>query len=248
MNARFAVYHILFPFYRLIPKRYAFAYLKNTSTRGKILLKIIKPYLKSEDSFLDIMCGYSPLVGPLTESGYHITGFDVNPEPIEYLRKHFPKGEWHQCSYENFSSKGFSVFLLLGAYEICCEHSFQESLRILLRLNNPRLFVLDTSKGYAETPKKEKPFIDSVTTSRLSPLRGYNCVIRLLMESGYAALSVGEYDAEMETGLRGISPKLPRIYAIFGLQRLLQSEEKQSSIFINLPIPPKTKNKLSVQA
>jgi hypothetical protein len=225
VSARQAVYRVLFQFYRLVPKKYGFTYLKNTSARGKTLLKIIKPYLESGDSFLDIMCGYSPLAGPLIESGYHITGFDANPKPIEYLRKHFPKGEWHQCSYENVSSKGFSIFLLLGTYDICCDHSFQESLRTLLRLNIPRLFITDTSKGYAETPTKEKPFVDLETTFRPGPLRGYNSVIRLLMESGYRALNIDEYDAKMETGLRGISPKLPRIYAIFGLRASIKAKK-----------------------
>jgi hypothetical protein len=204
-------------------KIYEWPYLKETSTRGKILLNIIKPYLKSGDSFLDIMCGYSPLAGPLLGSGHRIAGFDVNPHPITYLRKCFPTGEWYQTSHENVHFKGFSVFLLLGAYEVCCEPSFQESLLNLLRLNNPRFVFLEANKGSAETPKKENPFVDPAKTLRLTHLRGYNCVLRLLMETGYTVLDVGEYDAGIEYWAS------VRIYAIMG--RNLESKSNNSKIF-----------------
>jgi hypothetical protein len=189
----------------MFPQIYEYSYLKNVSFRGKRLLDIIKPYVKPEDVFLDIMCGYSPLAGPLIDAGHRIAGFDENSKVINHLEKYYSKGEWYKTSYENIAFKGFSVFLLIGTPDdICSEPSFQEFLRILLRLNSPRLFFLEAIKGQAKTPTKEKPFVDQADAGIH---KGYNCVLTLLIKAGYKVLDVGEYNAQLD-----ISSE--RIYAI----------------------------------
>jgi 2-polyprenyl-3-methyl-5-hydroxy-6-metoxy-1,4-benzoquinol methylase len=55
-----------------------------------VLFKAIKPFLRANDFFVDINCRYSPMAKEIIENGYRITGFDIHPEPIQYLKNRFP--------------------------------------------------------------------------------------------------------------------------------------------------------------
>jgi hypothetical protein len=211
----------IWKYYRILrhsifPQIYEYSYLKNVSSRGKLLFDIIKPYIKPEDSFLDIMCGYSPLAGPVIETGHRIVGFDENSEAINHLNKYFSKGEWYKSSYKNVDFKDFSFFLLIGTpEEVCCLPSFKKFLLILLRHSNPRLFFLEVNKGQAKTPTKESPFIDQAYTG---VCRSFNCVLTQLIAEGYTVLDIGEYNAQLDISSL-------RIYAILNRDMTLGSRK-----------------------
>ncbi len=90
----------------IINKKYDYPHLKQTPERGEILLRLLKPQLKPEDNFLDMMCGYSPLAAPLLKQGYKITGFDNSKEVISSLKENSPEGFWFVSSFENLKLKG----------------------------------------------------------------------------------------------------------------------------------------------
>ncbi len=190
-------------------KNYEYPYLKETQLRGEVLFKILKPYLKPKDRFLDMLCGYSPLATPLIKHGYNITGFDANKIVIKSLKESCPSGQWFQSSFENLKLKGYSVFLLLGAYELCCESSFVKTLTELILQNKPRLFFLEANKNSAKAPTIENPFIDENSVIQLWNLQGYNSVLRLLLNYHYRVVAVGQYDAKLKAKWASI-----RIYAV----------------------------------
>lgn len=186
-----------------ITARYDYPYLKGVSFRGDALFDIIKPNLKSGDNFLDIICGYSPLAGPLLKSGYKITGFDDNRQAIKDLRKIYPEGKWILSSYENLMvqsdvARGFSVFLLLGAFELCCQLSFLDLMGKLLDVNKPRIFFLETNRSIEKAPSLASPFIEESAAMRSIHLKGYNAMLELLTSRGYEVTDVGQYDAQFK--------------------------------------------------
>lgn len=187
--------------------RYNYRYLKETEFRGQTLFNIIKPYLKPGDQFLDMNCGYSSLARPLLQAGYDILGFDMNPTPIRYLKKHFPKGQWQQISHENANFKGFSVLLLLGFSISSYGTSFLASLSRLLDSNKPRVVVAEVYRGpevswfsvlssIALNYLKGKPV--SFRALTMLPYRvAYKEALRLLAKNGYRQSTSAEYDAKM---------------------------------------------------
>lgn len=202
-----------------ITSRYEYPYLKDVNTRGETLLSIIRPSLEPEDSFLDIMCGYSPLAGPLLGSGYRITGFDNSSKAIKDLKQIYPKGTWIQSSsfdklnVQSGSDSPFSVILLLGAFEICSEVSFLSFMDKILTYNKPRLFFLETNRKYIDVPTKTKPFVDEAETIRSPHYTGYNAVLKSLFEHSYEIIDIGQYDAQFKEEWAAI-----RIYALLRLK------------------------------
>jgi 2-polyprenyl-3-methyl-5-hydroxy-6-metoxy-1,4-benzoquinol methylase len=197
-----------------ITSRYEYPYLKGVTFRGETLFNIIKPNLESDDNFLDIMCGYSPLAGPLLKSGYKITGFDDNRTATKDLRKIYPEGKWILSSFDSLkiqsdSDRPFSVFLLLGAFELCSQPSFISSVKKLLNVNKPRVFFLETNKSIEKAPTLENPFVEESAAMRSIHLKGYNAILKLLIEHGYEAIDVNQYDAHFKENWATI-----RIYAI----------------------------------
>ena len=199
--------------------RYEYPYLKNVNSRGKTLLNIIKLYLEPGDNFLDIMCGYSPLAGPLLESGYHITGFDNNRKAIKDLRKIYPKGIWiHSSSFEKLnlqsnSDRPFSAILLLGAFDICSQAPFISLMDKLLNVNKPRLFFVETNRNKIKAPTIASPFVDELEVIRQPHYKGYNAILKLLFDHNYETLDVGQYDAQFKEDWATI-----RIYALLQLK------------------------------
>ena len=197
-----------------LTSRYEYPYLKGVYSRGQTLLGLIESHLKPADNFLDIMCGYSPLASPLLKSGYKITGFDENRNAIKDLKNLYPKGTWVRASYDSFLTQldeesQFSVFLLLGAFQLCSESAFISSVTKLLDKNQPRLFFLETNKSIEKAPTIEKPLVDESAIERSIHLKGYNAILKLLFDRGYKTLDVGEYDANLDQEWATI-----RIYAL----------------------------------
>ncbi len=197
-----------------ITARYEYPYLKGVASRGETLFAIMKSHLKLGDNFLDIMCGYSPLAGPLLKSGYKITGFDDNRNAVKDLKRLYPGGNWVRSSYDGFKLQSdddspFSVFLLLGAFELCFQPSFTSSIAELLNKNKPRLFFLETNRSIEKAPTIESPFVEEAAVTRSSHLKGYNAMLKLLMDHRYEVIDVGQYDARLKEEWATI-----RIYAI----------------------------------
>jgi len=160
---------------------YGWPYLKETRIRGKFLFSIIKPYLREEDKVLDVCCGYSPLANPLLEAEFHITGFDIHPSPIQYLKDKAHRGDWYQASCEEASFTGFSVFLLLGA-TVSWDISFHSFLSRALESNEPRLILLDVS----------------IIPPDAVWIKIYDNVIAYLQKKGYKVVSTGKYESMMK--------------------------------------------------
>ncbi len=200
-----------------ITARYEYPYLKGVESRGETVYKIMKSHLKSGDNFLDIMCGYSPLAGPLLKSGYQITGFDDNRTAVKDLTRLYPGGKWVRASYASFKQSDahspFSVFLLLGAFELCSQSSFTSSIAALLNVNQPRLFLLETNKSIEKAPTIEHPFVEESAVTRSAHLQGYNSMMKLLIDRGYKVVDVGQYDAQLKEEWATI-----RIYAILEIK------------------------------
>ncbi len=197
-----------------ITSRYEYPYLKGVELRGETLFALLKPHLKSGDNFLDIMCGYSPLAGLLLKSGYQITGFDDNRNAIKDLKKLYPGGKWIRSSFSNFKLQPdghspFSVFLLLGAFELCCQKSFNSSITRLLNVNKPRIFFLETNRSIEKAPTIDSPFVDESAVMRSVHLKGYNAMMKVLLDQCYEVIDVGQYDAQLKEEWATI-----RIYAI----------------------------------
>ena len=163
------------------------------------------------------MCGYSPLAGPLLKSGYRIAGFDENKNVIKELKSLHPEGTWIRCSYSDFKLKPdaespFSVFLLLGAFELCCQEKFKSLINELLAQNKPRVFFLETNKSIEKAPTLESPFVEESAANRSVHLKGYNALLNLLISRGYGVIDVGQYDAHLKEEWATI-----RIYSILSL-------------------------------
>lgn len=210
---------------RKITSRYEYPYLKNVNNRGETLLNIIKPYLNPGDNFLDVMCGYSPLAGPLLESGYNITGFDNSAKAIKDLKQIYPKGTWvHSSSFEKLnlqsgSDRLFSAILLLGAFDICSQTSFVSLMDKLLNVNKPRLFFLETNRKNIDVPTLTCPFVDELATISSPHYKGYNAMLKLLFDHNYEIIDIGQYDAHFKEEWAAI-----RIYALLQLKETQKSQ------------------------
>lgn len=133
---------------------YPWAYLEHGAARGKILFDAIQPFLKRGDAFLDLACGYSPLARLILDAGYSLCGFDINPVPIQHLKKTLPKGRWLVAGDKDIDTVGYSVFLLLGittplqpVYSTTLLLSFMR----LLQANKPRLVLAEGASRIDQT-------------------------------------------------------------------------------------------------
>ena len=175
---------------------YQYKYLREDRIRGSVLFKAIRPFLRPNDVFLDINCGYSPMADQILGNGYKITGFDIHPEPIEYLKNRFPSGDWKQMSYENIlshediCSRKFTVMLLLGFSITSHGKKFLDLLERNIVENQPRLII-------TEVYKKEEDFSTSYQ-------KAYRDAIELIKNQKYEVCAFGEYDAQIQVASKRI--------------------------------------------
>lgn len=160
---------------------YNWTYLKEEKVRGKFLFDLLQPYLQPSDTVLDVDCGYSPMAELFIKGGYRLFGFDVNAEPIAYLKRTQPQGDWHiqPDSMANYS--GCTVFLLLGVttplYPIYSS-TYLQSLERLLEANRPRVVLAES----ADAADQEL----------------YIQVCQLLSRYGYTKKEYRQYDAKLQ--------------------------------------------------
>jgi len=175
---------------------YQYKYLREGRIRGSVLFNAIKPFLRRNDIFLDINCGYSPMAKEVIENGYKITGFDIHPEPIQYLKNRFPNGDWKQMSYEsilshgNICSRKFTIMLLLGFSITSHGEEFLDLLERNIIKNQPRLII-------TEVYKKKEDFSTSYQ-------KAYRDAVELIKNHKYEICAFGEYDAQIQVASKRI--------------------------------------------
>ncbi len=157
-------------------------YLKKTELRGHILFALLKPHLRKGDRVLDSGCGYSPMAENLLVRSYDLTGFDINPDVIAYLKNERPRGNWWCRPYSEIDFIGYTVLLLLGAGRAWNEEDFHEYVLRTITQNKIRLVVLEMAHSLKEHPRVE----------------GYNHAISTLLEKGYEVVDSGSYESGMD--------------------------------------------------
>ena len=175
---------------------YQYKYLREDRIRGSVLFKAIKPFLRANDIFFDINCGFSPMADQILEHGYKITGFDIHPEPIEYLKSEFPHGDWKQISYESILShenilySTFTIMLLLGFSITSHGEKFLYFVERNIIENRPRLIITEVSK-------KKEDFSTSYQKAYLN-------AVGLIKKHKYDVCAFGEYDAKIQVASKRI--------------------------------------------
>ncbi len=84
------------------------------------LFNWIKPFIKSKSKILDIGCWSGALEILFEKEDCHVTGIDLEPEPIEYARKRFPNFRFEQASIIQklpFEEKEFDIALYFMVIE-----------------------------------------------------------------------------------------------------------------------------------
>lgn len=64
----------------------------------KYIYKWVKPFIRNNPRILDIGCWTGPLESLFENENCHITGIDIEKEPLEYSRKKFPKFSFKNAS------------------------------------------------------------------------------------------------------------------------------------------------------
>jgi hypothetical protein len=135
--------------------------------REKKLEGIVLPYLKMNETVLDLACGFSPLTDIFTKK-YHnrVIGYDVNEKSILYCKhKYDPKFTHFYTVDENeFSTtSNIDVHLHLGISPSADPHEPANDIGTSLKFiisKKPRLLILESASHYSSGLKK---LVDSVT-------------------------------------------------------------------------------------
>jgi SAM-dependent methyltransferase len=124
------------------------------SDRAERLWRVIKPYLNSKTSVLDVGCGNAPIAHYAYADFPAIswTGFDNHGPMIEEMKKAYPSGRWLYANYPAVFDKSlygpFDVVIHIGVDKeeyspICNLHG-----DIIKAGHRPAVVLLET--GYAE--------------------------------------------------------------------------------------------------
>lgn len=71
-----------------LPKYYDLSYSYNMREELTFLKRIFTRFTKTKQPrLLEPACGTGRLLVPLIRSGFDVTGFDLNPNALEYLKK-----------------------------------------------------------------------------------------------------------------------------------------------------------------
>jgi hypothetical protein len=161
-------------------------YLREPGKREEFLFGVLGPSLRPGDRVLDALCGYSLMSERILSEGFVLTGFDIHPEPIEWLTANRPSGKWICRPVESFyvthELLGFDVIMLLGADEPVYTEEFQAFLGRLLSDNSPRTVLLEAAVGTGTL--WFKGYCDSVATA---------------LSSDYMTVRHGQFDSEYPT-------------------------------------------------
>lgn len=85
------------------------------------LFNWIKPFIKNKSKILDIGCWSGPLEELFSQEKCHVTGIDIEDEPLEYARKKFPNFSFVRASVIDklpFNKRTFDIV----AYFMVIEH------------------------------------------------------------------------------------------------------------------------------
>jgi SAM-dependent methyltransferase len=186
---------------------YNWPHLEKTEPRGSILYDVLKSHLLPGDRILDVNCAYSPLAKHLLADGYGITGFDVAPEPIDFLKKNHPGGSWSQIDvrtmYDNPMILGtFDVLILIGAgsiedndYVTATEMFHNKYLRPIIKMMKPRLVFLESPEIVSSDKDKKTLYINRGTTYYTTT---FNVAVDICAENEYMVIESGRYEAELK--------------------------------------------------
>ena len=73
--------------------------------KWKALQKMILPKLPDGAKLLDLCCGTGPLIPPLIQSGYQVTGLDASNEMLAFARKKAPEADFVHEDARHFQLK-----------------------------------------------------------------------------------------------------------------------------------------------
>ena len=135
--------------------------IPENNNRTEILTKIISPYLKKNETVLDMVCGFSPLSNLFTKQyNNKLIGFDINKKTIEYCKNKYDK---KRCKYIvsndiDFDIKeNIDVLLHLGVSPstnvLEPTNDAQLSTKLILT-KKPRLIILEASVSSPEGLEK----------------------------------------------------------------------------------------------
>ena len=129
---------------------YSWDYSRKTEPRGSILFDALSPLLEEGEHFLDVDCGYSPMARHILDHSHKITGFDINPKPIQHLKQIHPQGDWIVLEDVDAKFVSYTVLLFLGvttALYPAYSKTYLKTAERLIDLNKPRLVLVECAKG-----------------------------------------------------------------------------------------------------
>jgi 2-polyprenyl-3-methyl-5-hydroxy-6-metoxy-1,4-benzoquinol methylase len=187
------------------------------------LFNWIKPFMKKNSKILDIGCWSGPLEELFSQEKCHVTGIDIEDEPIEYARKKFPNFTFLKASIIDplpLRKKTFDI----AAYFMVIEHIPKGTeLDSLIQINR----VLKSSGQL---------FINTMSYNVLSNLldpmfflghRHYTRkeLTRLLKKSGFSIKEI-KYNGGLFTTLH--------IFLLYFFKHVLKKQEPRNKILDKL--------------
>lgn len=129
--------------------------IPENNNRSETLYKIVQPYLKNNETVLDMVCGFSPLTSFLTERhNDRVIGFDINRKSITYCKKKYDKTRttfYAESDQDFYTDKPVNVHLHLGlspsTNPLEPANDALASIKYII-LKSPRLVILETATQY----------------------------------------------------------------------------------------------------
>jgi len=130
--------------------------IPENNDRTKTLEKIVSPYLKQNETAIDMVCGFSPMTGFMT-SKYNnfVIGFDNNKKSIKYCQQKYNKKltKFYVDSDDTFeTNKKIDVHIHIGVSPstniLEPKDDAGASLKIIMQ-NQPRLIIIESAIEHA---------------------------------------------------------------------------------------------------
>lgn len=145
-------------------KSYKWQHLTKDNNRGYIIANLIEPFildhpdLRQQDYFymLDMACGFAPVYIYFADYIKQYTGFDSHKPCINWLKRHFPEGDWQHVKDEDFvyPHKELDVLMLLGAGNAEREWESKrevETFEKLVKEFKPKVVILENTDEMDQT-------------------------------------------------------------------------------------------------